>query len=134
MELIFCIISLFIEGLKFILDVICELIVKKFKGVVGLNIGMSFVLVIGYLVMLVVLLLLIFVIILLVVVFLGNEFLLLVLLVGMFYVFLLILFIIKGNVVKIFIIGFVVLVIGLYFVIDLVFYFIKVVYDVYVKI
>ena len=51
----------------------------------------------------------------------------------MFYVFPLILPITKGNVVKTFIIGFVVLAIGLYFVTDLAPYFTKAAHDVYAK-
>ena len=52
---------------------------------------------------------------------------------GMCYVFPLILPITKGNVVKTFIIGFVVLAIGLYFVTDLAPYFTKAAHDVYAK-
>ena len=48
MELIPRITSLFIEGLKPISDATRELIAKKFKGAVGLNIGMSPALVIGH--------------------------------------------------------------------------------------
>ncbi len=84
---------------------------------------MSPALVIGHPATLVVSLLLIPVTILLAVVLPGNEFLPLASLAGMFYVFPLILPITKGNVVKTFIIGFVVLAIGLYFVTDLAPYF-----------
>lgn len=59
MELIPRITSLFIEGLKPISDATRELIAKKFKGAVGLNIGMSPALVIGHPATLVVSLLLI---------------------------------------------------------------------------
>jgi galactitol PTS system EIIC component len=133
MELIPRITSLFIEGLKPISDATRELIAKKFKGAVGLNIGMSPALVIGHPATLVVSLLLIPVTILLAVVLPGNEFLPLASLAGMFYVFPLILPITKGNVVKTFIIGFVVLAIGLYFVTDLAPYFTKAAHDVYAK-
>mgnify|MGYP000674177898 FL=1 len=51
----------------------------------------------------------------------------------MFYVFPLVLPITKGNVIKTFIIGFVVLAIGLYFVTDLAPYFTKAAHDVYAK-
>jgi PTS system galactitol-specific IIC component len=51
----------------------------------------------------------------------------------MFYVFPLVLPITKGNVVKTFIIGFVVLAIGLYFVTDLAPYFTQAAHDVYTK-
>lgn len=133
MELIPRITSLFIEGLKPISDATRELIAKKFKGAVGLNIGMSPALVIGHPATLVVSLLLIPVTILLAVVLPGNEFLPLASLAGMFYVFPLVLPITKGNVVKTFIIGFVVLAIGLYFVTDLAPYFTKAAHDVYAK-
>ena len=133
MELIPRITSLFIEGLKPISDATRELIAKKFKGAVGLNIGMSPALVIGHPATLVVSLLLIPVTILLAVVLPGNEFLPLASLAGMFYVFPLVLPITKGNVIKTFIIGFVVLAIGLYFVTDLAPYFTKAAHDVYAK-
>ena len=89
--------------------------------------------VIGHPATLVVSLLLIPVTILLAVVLPGNEFLPLASLAGMFYVFPLVLPITKGNVVKTFIIGFVVLAIGLYFVTDLAPYFTKAAHDVYAK-
>ena len=63
----------------------------------------------------------------------GNEFLPLASLAGMFYVFPLILPITKGNVFKTFIIGFIVLAIGLYFVTDLAPYFTQAAQDVYAK-
>ena len=118
MELIPRITALFIEGLKPISDATRELIAKKFKGAVGLNIGMSPALVIGHPATLVVSLLLIPVTILLAVILPGNQFLPLASLAGMFYLFPLVLPITKGNVVKTFIIGLVVLTIGLYFVTD----------------
>ena len=98
MELIPRITGLFIEGLKPISDATREMIAKKFKGAVGLNIGMSPALVIGHPATLVVSLLLIPVTLLLAVVLPGNEFLPLASLAGMFYVFPLILPITKGNV------------------------------------
>ena len=133
MELIPRITSLFIEGLKPISDATREMIAKKFKGAVGLNIGMSPALVIGHPATLVVSLLLIPVTLLLAVVLPGNEFLPLASLAGMFYVFPLILPITKGNVFKTFIIGFIVLAIGLYFVTDLAPYFTQAAQDVYAK-
>lgn len=133
MELIPRITSLFIEGLKPISDATRELIARKFKGAVGLNIGMSPALVIGHPATLVVSLLLIPVIILLAVILPGNEFLPLASLAGMFYLFPLVLPITKGNVLKTFIIGLVVLVIGLYFVTNLAPYFTQAAFDVYTK-
>ena len=133
MELIPRITSLFIEGLKPISDATRELIARKFKGAVGLNIGMSPALVIGHPATLVVSLLLIPVIILLAVILPGNEFLPLASLAGMFYLFPLVLPITKGNVLKTFIIGLVVLVIGLYFVTNLAPYFTQAAFDVYAK-
>ena len=119
MELIPRITALFIEGLKPI--------------AVGLNIGMSPALVIGHPATLVVSLLLIPVTILLAVILPGNQFLPLASLAGMFYLFPLVLPITKGNVVKTFIIGLVVLTIGLYFVTDLAPYFTQAAHDVYEK-
>ena len=119
MELIPRITGLFIEGLKPISDATREMIAKKFKGAVSLNIGMSPALVIGHPATLVVSLLLIPVTLLLAVVLPGNEFLPLASLAGMFYVFPMILPVTKGNVLKSFLIGLVVLTIGLYFVTDL---------------
>jgi PTS system galactitol-specific IIC component len=133
MELIPRITSLFIEGLKPISDATRELIAKKFKGAVGLNIGMSPALVIGHPATLVVSLLLIPVAIILAVVLPGNQFLPLASLAGMFYLFPLVLPITKGNVLKTFIIGLVVLVIGLYFVTDLAPFFTSAAKDVYEK-
>ena len=77
--------------------------------------------------------LLIPVIILLAVILPGNEFLPLASLAGMFYLFPLVLPITKGNVLKTFIIGLVVLVIGLYFVTNLAPYFTQAAFDVYAK-
>lgn len=133
MELIPRITALFIEGLKPISDATRELIARKFKGATGLNIGMSPALVIGHPATLVVSLLLIPVTILLAVLLPGNEFLPLASLAGMFYLFPLVLPITKGNVLKTFIIGLVVLVIGLYFVTNLAPYFTQAAQDVYAK-
>lgn len=133
MELIPRITSLFIEGLKPISDATRELIAKKFKGAIGLNIGMSPALVIGHPATLVVSLLLIPVTILLAVVLPGNQFLPLASLAGMFYLFPMVLPITRGNVVKTFIVGLVVLTIGLYFVTDLAPYFTEAAHDVFVK-
>jgi PTS system galactitol-specific IIC component len=133
MELIPRITSLFIEGLKPISDATRELVAKKFKGAAGLNIGMSPALVIGHPATLVVSLLLIPVTLVLAVVLPGNEFLPLASLAGMFYVFPLILPITKGNVLKSFIIGLVILAVGLYFVTDLAPYFTQAAHDVYAK-
>ena len=133
MELIPRITSLFIEGLKPISDATRELIGKKFKGAVGLNIGMSPALVIGHPATLVVSLLLIPVTLLLAVILPGNQFLPLASLAGMFYVFPLILPITKGNVLKTFLIGFILMAIGLYFVTDLAPWFTKAAHDVYAR-
>lgn len=116
MELIPRITSLFIEGLRPISDATRELIAKKFGEDAKLHIGMSPALVIGHPATLVVSLLLIPVTLLLAVILPGNQFLPLASLAGMFYVFPLILPITKGNVVKTFIIGLVMMVFGLYFV------------------
>ncbi len=131
MELIPRITGLFIEGLLPISDATKQLIAKKFKGNVSLHIGMSPALVIGHPATLVVSLLLIPVTLFLAVVLPGNEFLPLASLAGMFYLFPLVLPITKGNVVKTFIIGLVVLVIGLYFVTNLAPYFTLAAKDVY---
>ena len=133
MELIPRITALFIEGLKPISDATRELIAKKFKGAVGLNIGMSPALVIGHPATLVVSLLLIPVTLLLAVILPGNQFLPLASLAGMFYLFPLVLPITKGNVLKTFIIGLVALIVGLYFVTDLAPFFTQAAQDVYVK-
>lgn len=119
MELIPRITGLFIEGLMPISDATRQLIARKFKNSEGLNIGMSPALVIGHPATLVVSLLLIPVIIILAVVLPGNEFLPLASLAGMFYLFPLVLPITKGNVFKTFIVGLVMLVIGVYFVTNL---------------
>ncbi|MGL4519875.1 MAG: PTS galactitol transporter subunit IIC [Phocaeicola sp.] len=133
MELIPRITSLFIEGLRPISDATREMIAKKFKGAAGLNIGMSPALVIGHPATLVVSLLLIPVALLLAVMLPGNQFLPLASLAGMFYLFPLVLPITNGNVVKTFIIGLVILVIGLYFVTDLAPSFTQAAHDVYAK-
>ena len=63
----------------------------------------------------------------------GNQFLPLASLAGMFYIFPLILPITKGNVVKTFIIGLAMILIGLYFVTDLAPYFTLAAQDVYAQ-
>ncbi len=131
MELIPRITSLFIEGLKPISEATRELINRKFKGAKGLNIGMSPALVIGHPTTLVVSLLLIPVTLVLAVVLPGNEFLPLASLAGMFYIFPLILPITNGNVIKSFLIGLVIIVIGLYFVTDLAPFFTLAAHDVF---
>lgn len=133
MELIPRITSLFIEGLKPISEATRDLINRKFKGAKGLNIGMSPALVIGHPTTLVVSLLLIPVTLVLAVVLPGNEFLPLASLAGMFYIFPLVLPITKGNVVKTFIVGLVVILIGLYFVTDLAPFFTQAAQDVFAK-
>ena len=131
MELIPRITSLFIEGLKPISDATRDMIARKFKGAIGLNIGMSPALVIGHPTTLVVSLLLIPVTILLAVLLPGNQFLPLASLAGMFYVFPLVLPITKGNVLKSFIVGLVALTVGLYFVTNLTPYFTQAAHDAY---
>lgn len=116
MELIPRVTALFIEGLKPISDATRRLISKKFKGADGLNIGMSPALVIGHPTTLVVSLLLIPVTLFLAVILPGNQFLPLASLAGMFYIFPLVLPFTKGNVIKTFIIGLVVITGGLYMV------------------
>lgn len=133
MELIPRITSLFIEGLKPISDATRELINRKFKGAKGLTIGMSPALVIGHPTTLVVSLLLIPVTLLLAVVLPGNQFLPLASLAGMFYVFPMILPITKGNVVKTFIIGFILLLLGLLMVTNLAPFFTQAAQDVYLR-
>ena len=131
MELIPRITRLFIEGLMPISDATRQLIARKFKNAAGLHIGMSPALVIGHPTTLVVSLLLIPVIIFLSVILPGNKFLPLASLAGMFYLFPLVLPITKGNVFKTFVVGLVVLVIGVYFVTDLAPAFTQAAVDVY---
>lgn len=114
MELIPRVTVLFIEGLKPISDATRSLIARRFNGAEGLNIGMSPALVIGHPTTLVVSLLLIPVVLFMAVALPGNEFLPLASLAGMFYVFPLVLPYTKGNVVKTFIVGVVVMLFGLY--------------------
>ncbi len=116
MELIPRVTVLFIEGLRPISDATRELIGRKFKGATGLSIGMSPALVIGHPTTLVVSLLLIPVTLFLAVILPGNEFLPLASLAGMFYLFPLVLPFTKGNVVKTFVVGLVVIIMGLYLV------------------
>lgn len=131
MELIPRVTVLFIEGLKPISDATRSLIARKFKGADGLNIGMSPALVIGHPTTLVVSLLLIPVVLFLAVVLPGNQFLPLASLAGMFYVFPLILPFTKGNILKTFIIGIVVVVMGLYMVTNISSWFTLAARDVY---
>lgn len=119
MELIPRVTVLFIEGLKPISDATRSLVARKFKGADGLNIGMSPALVIGHPTTLVVSLLLIPCTLLLAVVLPGNQFLPLASLAGMFYIFPLVLPFTKGNVFKTFVVGLVVIVLGLYMVTNL---------------
>lgn len=133
MELIPRITALFIEGLRPISDATRELIARKFKSNVGLNIGMSPALVIGHPTTLAVSLLLIPVTLFLSVVLPGNQFLPLASLAGMFYLFPAVLPITKGNVLKTFLIGLVALIVGLYFVTDLAPFFTQAAQDVYAK-
>src|SRR5574344_3124398 len=116
MELIPRITGLFIEGLKPISEATRELITRKFKGKKEFYIGMSPALVIGHPTTLIVSLLLIPVALILAVILPGNQFLPLASLAGMFYVFVMVLPYTKGNVVKSFRVGLVVVAIGLYFV------------------
>jgi len=131
MELIPRVTVLFIEGLKPISDQTRELIARKFKGAQGLSIGMSPALVIGHPTTLVVSLLLIPVTLLLAVILPGNQFLPLASLAGMFYVFPLVLPFTKGNVVKTFIVGLIVIILALYMVTYLSPYFSLAAQDVY---
>lgn len=119
MELIPRVTVLFIEGLRPISEATRSLIARKFKGADGLNIGMTPALVIGHPTTLVVSILLIPVTLILAVVLPGNQFLPLASLACMFYVFPLVLPYTKGSVVKTFIIGLVVLTVGLYLVTNL---------------
>ena len=119
MELIPRVTVLFIEGLKPISEATRNLIARRFGNAAGLNIGMSPALVIGHPTTLVVSLLLIPVTLALAVLLPGNKFLPLASLAGMFYVFPLVLPLTRGNVVKTFIIGLVVLTLGLYMVTNL---------------
>lgn len=116
MELIPRITSLFIEGLKPISEATRELIAKKFGADKELYIGMSPALVIGHPTTLVVSLLLIPVTLVLAVVLPGNQFLPLASLAGMFYVFVMVLPYTNGNVLRSFIVGLIVVGLGLYFV------------------
>lgn len=116
MELIPRVTVLFIEGLKPISDATRQLIARKFKGADGMNIGMSPAIVIGHPATLVASILLIPVTLLLAVALPGNQFLPLASLAGMFYLFPLMLPFTKGNVLKTFVAGLIVIVAGLYMV------------------
>lgn len=116
MELIPRITGLFIEGLKPISEATRELIAKKFGEKKELYIGMSPALVIGHPTTLVVSLLLIPITLVLAVVLPSNQFLPLASLAGMFYVFVMVLPYTNGNVLRSFIVGLIVVGLGLYFV------------------
>lgn len=131
MELIPRVTVLFIEGLRPISEATRSLIAHKFKNADGLNIGMSPALVIGHPTTLVVSLLLIPVTLLLAVAMPGNRFLPLASLAGMFYIFPLVLPFTRGNVLKTFIVGLTVILIGLYSVTSLAPYFTYAAQDVY---
>lgn len=131
MELIPRVTVLFIEGLRPISEATRNLIARRFTGADGLNIGMSPALVIGHPTTLVVSLLLIPVTLALAVVLPGNQFLPLASLAGMFYVFPLVLPFTRGNVLKTFIVGLVVMVLGLYMVTGLSSWFTLAAQDVY---
>lgn len=131
MELIPRVTGLFIEGLKPISDATRQLIARRFKGAEGLNIGMSPALVIGHPATLVVSLLLIPVSLICAVLLPGNQFLPLASLAGLFYVFPLVLPFTKGNVFKTFVVGMVVIVLGLYMVTGLAGWFSLAACDVY---
>lgn len=131
MELIPRVTVLFIEGLRPISEATRNLIARKFKGAEGLNIGMSPALVIGHPATLVVSLLLIPCTLLLAVILPGNRFLPLASLAGMFYVFPLVLPFTKGNVLKTFIVGITVIIIGLYMVTDIAPFFTEAAHDVF---
>lgn len=130
MELIPRITSLFIDGLKPIAEKTQEVVKQKFSGK-KVYIGMSPALVIGHPTTLVCSVILIPVILIVAVILPGNQFLPLASLAGMFYLFPLILPFTKGNVVKSLIIGFVALVIGLYFVTDMAPAFTQAAHEVY---
>lgn len=131
MELIPRVTVLFIEGLKPISEATRNLIARRFKGADGLNIGMSPALVIGHPTTLVVSLLLIPVTLALAVILPDNQFLPLASLAGMFYVFPLVVPFTRGSVPKTFIVGLVVMVLGLYMVTGLSSWFTLAAQDVY---
>ena len=118
MELIPRITSLFIDGLKPIAEKTQEVVKQKFSGK-KVYIGMSPALVIGHPTTLVCSVILIPIILAVAVMVPGNQFLPVASLAGMFYLFPLILPFTKGNVVKSLIVGFIALVVGLYFVTDM---------------
>lgn len=118
MELIPRITRLFIDGLLPISEKTKEIVNKKFHGK-QVFIGMSPALVIGHPTTLVVTLLLIPTYLIMAVVLPGNQFLPLASLAGLFYVFPMILPYTNGNVVRSYIIGFVALLVGLWFVTDM---------------
>ena len=125
--------AFFIEGLKPISDATRSLIARKFKGADGLNIGMSPALVIGHPTTLVVSLLLIPVTLFLAVALPGNQFLPLASLAGMFYVFVMVLPFTNGNVIKSFIVGLIMMTVGLYMVTNIAPAFTLAAHDVYAQ-
>lgn len=131
MELIPRITSLFIEGLRPISEATRDLVARRFRGARGLNIGMSPAIVIGHPTTLVVSLLLIPFTLLIAVILPGNQFLPLASLAGMFYIFPLVLPYTRGNVLKTFIVGLIILVIGLLMVTDMAHAFTLAAHDVY---
>lgn len=118
MELIPRITRLFIDGLMPISDKTKEIVAKKFHGK-QVFIGMSPALVIGHPTTLVCTLLLIPTYLIISVALPGNQFLPLASLAGLFYLFPMILPYTRGNVVRSYIVGLVVLVVGLWFVTDM---------------
>ena len=130
MELIPRITGLFIEGLRPISEATKALIAKRFGEKANFHIGMSPALVIGHPATLVASLLLIPCTLALAVALPGNQFLPLASLAGMFYLFPMILPITRGNVLRSFIIGLVIIAIGLYFVTNLAPFFTSAAHDV----
>lgn len=118
MELIPRITKLFIDGLMPISDKTKEIVNRKFNGK-KVHIGMSPALVIGHPTTLVVTLLLIPTYLILAVILPANQFLPLASLAGLFYLFPVMLPFTKGNVVKTYIVGFIALLVGLWFVTDM---------------
>ncbi len=118
MELIPRITKLFIDGLMPISEKTKEIVGKKFNGK-KVFIGMSPALVIGHPTSLVCTLLLIPTYLIIAVVLPGNQFLPLASLAGLFYLFPMMLPYTKGNVVRTYIVGFVALLVGLWFVTDM---------------
>lgn len=127
MELIPRVTRLFIDGLIPISEATKKIVDKKFTKSSGFYIGMSPALVIGHPTTLVVSLLLIPAILFLSIVLPGNKFLPLTSLAGLLYIFPLVLPITKGNVLKTFIVGLLMLVLGNYLITGLAMVFTEVV-------